>query len=93
MLRRPTPTSSCNQPPTTLIFISNPTSATVFAVVYLVIVLVLLVGAMVRVVPHLGTAGAVGVIVGCVALLGFAIWIVARGGGWGGWGNSGRMGN
>jgi hypothetical protein len=65
----------------------------VVTVVYLVVILVLGIVGVVAVVPHLGTADAVGVIVGCVVLFAFAMWIVSRGGGWGGWGNSGRMGN
>jgi heme A synthase len=62
-------------------------------VVYLGVVFLVVIAGVVAVVPHLGTASAVGLIVGCVVFFGFAIWIVSRGGGWGGWGNSGRMGN
>jgi hypothetical protein len=62
-------------------------------VLYFLALLAGVIAAIVIVVPHLGTAAAVGVIVACVVILGFMIWIVRSGGGWGGWGKSGRMGN
>lgn len=62
-------------------------------VLYFVIFFLVVVGALVGVVPQLGTAAAIGVVAASVVILGFALWIISRGGGWGGWGNSGRMGN
>ena len=92
MPRRPRQTSSYHQSPTGSSF-RFPVGVWSFIVIYLVVVVVLMVGGIVAVVPHLGTAAAVGVIAACVVLFGFFIWIVRSGGGWGGWGNSGRMGN